>query len=90
MPPVQTGLRTVEREAPLEDGEPSEDGLLISRQQLIAPGDGRVQRLLPSGQIARPRPSVPTRSVSPGRPARGWIAERPDQPLRGSPQVRTR
>src|SRR5262245_10743484 len=46
----------VEVEAAIEDGEAAEQGLLLLREQLVAPGDGRLEGALPRRHIARPRP----------------------------------
>ena len=39
--------------APGEDGQAPEQGPLVHGQQVVAPGDGRFQRLVALGQIAR-------------------------------------
>src|ERR687887_2050850 len=41
---VRNRLRSIEREAACEDGEPPEELLLLSRQKGVAPVDGRAQR----------------------------------------------
>src|SRR5262245_47117250 len=52
MPGARHRLRCVEREAARKDREPLEQRLLLGREEIVAPVEGRSQRLLPSG--ARP------------------------------------
>ena len=40
-------LRRVDRAATGKDGQAAEDGLLLGREQIVAPGDGVAHRLLP-------------------------------------------
>ena len=44
---TRDGLRRLQREPTDEDREASEQRLLLGRQQVVAPGDGRTHRLLP-------------------------------------------
>lgn len=45
-------LRSLDGEAPREDGEPPEDALLVGREPVVAPVDRRPQRLLARGEVA--------------------------------------
>jgi len=46
-------LRRLQREPAGEDGEPSKEGLLRRRQEVVAPGDPIAHGLLPGGCITR-------------------------------------
>ena len=48
-------LRGLQREAAGEDAEPPEHGLLVRRQQAVAPFQRRAQRLMPAQHDARAR-----------------------------------
>src|SRR6266516_431095 len=50
---VADRFRRLEGAAADEDGETSEEALLIGRQEIIAPLDGAPKRLLPCGKTSR-------------------------------------
>src|SRR5678816_326957 len=52
---VADGFRGAKRERATEHGQPAKERLLVGREQLIAPLDGRSKRALPARRIARVR-----------------------------------
>ena len=52
-PGIADGSGGLQCEAPCEDGEPSEETLLLRTQQVIAPLERVAQSLLASGQVLR-------------------------------------
>jgi PAS domain S-box-containing protein len=66
------GLRRFQAEAADEDGEPAEEALLRSAEQVVAPGDGAAQGALARGEVAR----ADAQGLQP-------LVEQPDEGLRG-------
>ncbi len=73
-------LGRAELEAAGEHAEPAEEDALVGLEQVMAPAERRLERLLPGRSLARPGPKKTEAVVEPGRNRGG--GQRPD-PTRG-------
>jgi hypothetical protein len=64
---IRDRLGAVEIEAAAEDAQAAEDRLFGRIEQIVAPSDRRLQRLLPCGQIGLRAPEEPEAVVEPRR-----------------------